>query len=75
MVAARASPASGAAEAIATAARESAASGATAEMDMTDRDGSQIATVRTVALGTAAARAMAVGGSERGQSLAARAAT
>ena len=75
MVAARSSAASGAAEAIATAARESAASGATAEMEMTDRDGSRIVTVRTVALGTAAKRAMAVRGSERVQSAAARAAT
>ena len=59
---------------MATAVRESEASGATAAMTMADGDGIRLEVARTAALGTVAARETAVGGSERGQSVAERAA-
>ena len=74
MAAVRASVASGATAVMATTARESAASGAIAAMAMADRYGGRLAAAQTAALGTAVARATAVGGSEQGKSVAARAA-
>ena len=73
MAAARDPEASGGAAAMATVARELATSGATVVMAIADGDGSWLEAARTSYLGVAAARATAVGGSERGQSVSARA--
>ena len=64
MAAARVLAESGAAAVMETAERELVAHGETVAMAMADRYGSQLAVARTVALGTAAARATAVGGKE-----------
>ena len=69
MAAERASAALGVTATMATAARYSAVSGATAVMSTADGNDSQLAVARTAALGTAAARAAAVRGSEQGRKL------
>ena len=74
MAAVRASAASGAAAAMATAVRESEASGVIAAMAMSDGYGGRLAASQTATLGTAVAKATAVGGSERRKSVSARAA-
>ena len=70
----RESAGSGATAAMATEVRESAAAGEIAAMIMADGYGSRLAAAQMVALGTAVAKATAVGGSERRKSVSARAA-